>query len=366
VYPAAASSYTAYEDDGRTYDYEKGASATTEFRSVEKPGGLTFTIGARKGSYTGMPERRSYLVSVHTRLQPTAVTVAGHRLPPVGSKDDLLYVAARKGWHYDALTGTLWIKPASGWRYDYDARGAGKDPDRDTVYWDAAAAPGGQAMEIAVALSKPPAPPKPVFGPAAHLAVESSDRTLIADGTSAATVKVTVLDAAWRKVADARLPVQLEAEGEAVLGCGARVCQVETLNGAATTVLTSTLKPGQVRLRATAAQLPAGEAAVETVRGTIRLQASPPERVVLHSGGAWLPLRVTLYASIQAGGVTVKSANTRLRLHITGGSGKVPPDQELRAVGGYAAFPNVVFEKPPKYVMHVSGDGLETAHIPIY
>ncbi|MCX6625607.1 MAG: DUF5110 domain-containing protein, partial [Acidobacteria bacterium] len=121
VYPSGTSNYTAYEDDGRTYDYEKGAFATTRFRSVEKPGGLTFSIGARRGKYAGMPERRGYLVSVHTGSQPTSVTVAGRGLPPVPSKEDLLYVAARKGWHYDSEGGTLWIKPASGWRYDFDA-----------------------------------------------------------------------------------------------------------------------------------------------------------------------------------------------------------------------------------------------------
>ncbi|HWQ54360.1 MAG TPA: DUF5110 domain-containing protein [Bryobacteraceae bacterium] len=366
VYPSGTSSYTAYEDDGRTYEYEKGAFATTAFRSVERPGGLAFTIGARQGSYNGMPKRRGYLLSVHTRQIPTAVTVSGRRLPSVRSKDDLLYVAARNGWHYEADTATLWIKPASGWRYDFDARGAGKDPDRDTVFWDPSAAPGGQAMEIAVALARPPAPPRPVFGRPATLSVETEHRTLIADGASTSTVTVVVLDASRRKVMDARLPVQIEAEGEAVLGCGSRICQVETSGGVATTVLTSTLKTGRVRIHATAAPLQPGEADVETVRGTIRLQASPPERVKLVSDGSWLPLRVNLYATIQAGGVTVRSARTRLRLHITGGSGNVPEDREVSAAGGIGVFPDVLFKMPPKYVMHVSGDGLEPATIPIY
>ncbi|MCX6625077.1 MAG: hypothetical protein NTY38_29260, partial [Acidobacteria bacterium] len=158
----------------------------------------------------------------------------------------------------------------------------------------------------------------------------------------------------------------LEAEGEATLGCGSRACRVETVGGVASTVVTSTRKAGRVRIRASAGQLQSGEAVVETVRGTIKLQASPPERIKLNSDGAWLALRVNLYATIQAGGVTVKSANTRLRLHITGWSGKVPEDREVRAVDGVGLFPNVLFEKPPRYVMHVSGEGLEPASIPIY
>ncbi|MEN6532554.1 MAG: DUF5110 domain-containing protein [Bryobacteraceae bacterium] len=366
VYPSGTSTYTAYEDDGRTYDYQKGAVAATKFRSVERPGGLTFAIGARQGDYKGMPKRRSYLLSVHTRLMPTSVAVSGHRLPAVRSKGDLLYVAGRSGWFYDPEAGTLWVKPESGWRYDYDSRGAAKDPDRDTVYWNESAAPSGKAMDITIALSKPVAAPKPVFGPATTLALETEHHTLIADGTSTSAVKVTVLDAVGRTVRDARLPVQIEAEGEATLGCGSRVCQVETSDGIATTTLTSTLKTGRVSIRATTAQLKQGEASVESVRGTIRLQASPPERVKLVSDGSWLPLRVNLYATIEYGGATVKSANTKLRLHITGGSGKVPTDREVRADEGIGVFPTVQFEMPPKYVMHVSGDGLEPAQIPIY
>ena len=160
--------------------------------------------------------------------------------------------------------------------------------------------------------------------------------------------------------------MRLEVDGEATLACGSRVCEVETVDGVAHSVLTASRKTGPVLLRATTLQLKPAETTVEIVRGTLRLQASPPERVKLNSDGAWLPLRVNLYATIQAGGVTVKSANTRLRLHITGGSGKVPPDGETSAAEGVGLFPNVVFDKPPNYVMHVTGEGLEPASIPIY
>ncbi len=365
VYPAGVSRYAVYEDDGRTYEYEKGAYATTVVRCVEKPGGVALSIGARKGKYAGMPERRGYLVSLHTRLMPTAVRAEGRRLPRVRSKEDLLYVAARHGWSYEDSTGTLWIKPAAGWRFDYDARGQGRDPDRDTAHWDPAAPKGAQAIEIGVSLAEPVAV-KPVFGAAAELAVSTSDGTLIADGTSTTAVMVTVLDSSRRRVYSARTAIRLEAEGEATLACGAHMCEVEAMDGVAKSTLTATTKTGQVRIRASAAGLKAAESAVDVARGTILLKASPPERVKLSSDGAWLPLRVTLYATIQAGGTTMKSANTKLHLHVTGGSGKTPEDREVNAAEGIGVFQDVFFEKPPKYVMHVSGEGLEPASIPIY
>ncbi len=86
----------------------------------------------------------------------------------------------------------------------------------------------------------------------------------------------------------------------------------------------------------------------------------------MNSDGSWLPLRVNLYATVQCAGVTMKSANTRLRLHVTGGSGKTPPDREVRSAKGIAVFQDMLFEKPPNYILHVSGDGLEPAQIPIY
>jgi hypothetical protein len=362
VYPSGSSSYTAYEDDGRTYEYQKGAFATTAFRATETATGLKFSIGARQGSYKDMPARRGYLLSVHTKMQPTSVTAAGQRLTEAKTKDELLYTAARRGWYYDATAGTLWIKPAAGWRYDYDARGAGKDVDRDTVRWETPAAP-AQAMSIAVAWSKP-VPVKPVFGEAAALRVSPEFNTLIADGTSQTTVKIEVLDASQRKVLNAQRTIRIEAD--AVLGCGARVCEVESRDGAATTTITSGLKTGRVSIRATSAGIGAGEAGVDIVRGNIRLQASPPERVKLNSDGSWLPLRFNLYATIQVNGVTVKSATTRLHVKISGGTGKYPEVKDVSAVNGIGVFSNVVLEKPPKYTLEVSGEGLETARIPIY
>ncbi len=365
VYPAGSSRYTVYEDDGLTYAYEKGAFAVTEVRAVEQARSVTLSIGARQGTYKGMPARRSYLVSVHTTLTPTAVTLGGARLSKVSSKEQLLLSAGSRGWYHDAEAGVVWIKPEAGWRYDYDARGAGKDPDRDTVCWEAGEhAP--RALALRVDLTPPAPAPKAVYTAATALNITSQYDRLIADGTSTSAITVTVRDASGRRVYDSSLPVRIEAQGDATLGCGQRLCTVNAVEGVAATTVTSGLAPGPVSVQASAGDLASGRTELETVRGKIVLKASPPERVKLNSDGRWLPLRFNLYATIESNGVRMRSANTRLRMQVTGGSGKSYPDLDTRAAKGIGVFNDVVLEKPPKYVVIVTGEGLEPARIPIY
>jgi alpha-D-xyloside xylohydrolase len=58
IYPGADADFTLYEDDGLTYDYEKGAYATIPIHWDDAQ--HTLTIGARQGSFPGMLERRTF------------------------------------------------------------------------------------------------------------------------------------------------------------------------------------------------------------------------------------------------------------------------------------------------------------------
>jgi hypothetical protein len=58
IYAGADADFTLYEDDGLTYDYEKGAYAMIPNRWDEAR--HTLTIGARQGSFPGMLERRAF------------------------------------------------------------------------------------------------------------------------------------------------------------------------------------------------------------------------------------------------------------------------------------------------------------------
>jgi alpha-D-xyloside xylohydrolase len=58
VYTGQDGQFTLYEDANVTYDYEKGAFATIEFKYNDKD--KTLTIGERQGAYEGMPKQRSF------------------------------------------------------------------------------------------------------------------------------------------------------------------------------------------------------------------------------------------------------------------------------------------------------------------
>ncbi|UWZ86297.1 glycoside hydrolase family 31 protein [Occallatibacter riparius] len=62
IYRGADADFTLYEDEGDSYDYEKGAHATIALHWDEASS--TLKIGAREGSYPGMPKTRTFRVIV--------------------------------------------------------------------------------------------------------------------------------------------------------------------------------------------------------------------------------------------------------------------------------------------------------------
>ena len=60
IYRGRDASFTIYEDEGDTYNYETGQRAQISLTWNEAA--KTLTIGARTGSYTGMPATRTFNV----------------------------------------------------------------------------------------------------------------------------------------------------------------------------------------------------------------------------------------------------------------------------------------------------------------
>jgi alpha-D-xyloside xylohydrolase len=60
VYTGADGQFTLYEDDGQTYGYEKGQSASIPINWNEA--GNKLTIGKRQGAYPGMPAQRTFRI----------------------------------------------------------------------------------------------------------------------------------------------------------------------------------------------------------------------------------------------------------------------------------------------------------------
>jgi hypothetical protein len=316
-----------------------------------------------------MPKRRAYLMSVHTAYRPAAVSRNGQVLAEHGSLESLVGNSGLCGWYYDEQQQIAWVKATTGWRYGADSRGPLKDPEQDTAYWDDAAAGENAGYQIRIALTTHTPSTQAaasVYGPPARLKMEINRAPILADGHSNTTVQVSMLDKSGNRVMNAGQAVQLSIDGNGALDCGAATCAVSLKEGMLEAKVTSTTVPGQVRIHARAEGFEPAEARVEAVRGTFRLQASPPARIHLISG-SWLKYRVNIYATIESNGKIVRSATNPVHLHITGPAGSTPPaDREVNAIKGIATFNDIGFEPPAKYVFHVSSEGVEPADIPIY
>jgi alpha-D-xyloside xylohydrolase len=62
VYPGASGDFTLYEDEGDTYNYEKGKYSTIPIHWEDST--HTLTVGNRKGSFAGMSENRTFNIVV--------------------------------------------------------------------------------------------------------------------------------------------------------------------------------------------------------------------------------------------------------------------------------------------------------------
>ncbi|MEO7933716.1 MAG: TIM-barrel domain-containing protein [Chthoniobacterales bacterium] len=74
VYPGANATFTLYEDDNETYDYEKGRrdTCTLSWNDAER----TLTIGERKGSFPGMISTRTLNIVLAAPDQNAGITAA--------------------------------------------------------------------------------------------------------------------------------------------------------------------------------------------------------------------------------------------------------------------------------------------------
>jgi len=106
VYPEGSSSFTLYEDDGVTFDYEKGDYCETEYQADYKINSITVNIRPRKTPGKYLPHTRSYLFTVHNGYLPVKVIKDGRGLPRKSSEAELN--ASPEGWRYD--NGVTYIR----------------------------------------------------------------------------------------------------------------------------------------------------------------------------------------------------------------------------------------------------------------
>ncbi|RKN86335.1 TIM-barrel domain-containing protein [Paenibacillus ginsengarvi] len=97
IYPGERSQFTMYEDDGVTLAHEQGFAALTEVICEANAGEVLLNIGPRSGSYAGMPDKRSYELSIFTSGRPVRIELNGMPLPENKTGDK---GKSRSGWRY--------------------------------------------------------------------------------------------------------------------------------------------------------------------------------------------------------------------------------------------------------------------------
>ena len=108
IYPRqGASRDSLYEDDGMSFDYEKGIYGITPFELKVDQQKIAFTAEQRIGRFS--PGYRSYLVKIHNvSLAPGKIQLNRERLVEAKS-GDLLH-GKERGWYYDSEKKLLSLK----------------------------------------------------------------------------------------------------------------------------------------------------------------------------------------------------------------------------------------------------------------
>lgn len=77
IYPSGSTSYTLLDDDGESYEYEKGSLSSTLFECRQDGGKTTITLNPVQGSFNGMSQTRTYALEVQSDAKPSVVVVNG-------------------------------------------------------------------------------------------------------------------------------------------------------------------------------------------------------------------------------------------------------------------------------------------------
>ena len=92
VYAGPRAEFTLYEDDGLSYDYEKGMFTLTTLSCEASGGRAVITIGAPQGRHRGMLKRRGWVVELYSRSVPARVELDGRELGSGGWSHDGAFV----------------------------------------------------------------------------------------------------------------------------------------------------------------------------------------------------------------------------------------------------------------------------------
>jgi len=99
--PGESSSYSVYEDSGKSVEYQRGVFARTPIHAEQKGDTLRVEIGPVQGSYPGMLKARSCQLRLSADWPPAEVNVNGKTVPQGG--------VGKMGWTFEGNTLTTVI-----------------------------------------------------------------------------------------------------------------------------------------------------------------------------------------------------------------------------------------------------------------
>ncbi|HHT28160.1 MAG TPA: glycoside hydrolase family 31 protein [Firmicutes bacterium] len=97
VFPGAQGSFTLFDDDGVSMEFEQGMYGRTELRMQGDEHGLVIRIGERKGSYTNQPERIPTTLRVLSEKRPRRVLKDNQELAAGAWRHDGRYLTIELG-----------------------------------------------------------------------------------------------------------------------------------------------------------------------------------------------------------------------------------------------------------------------------
>jgi hypothetical protein len=96
-----------YEDDGQTYQYEKGIYSTTDYSQSESSKYTDISIGARNGLYT--PYTRDYITEFNfSKTRPDSVWINNGKVQRFDA--GTLLNTSVTGWGYDSLKAKIYVR----------------------------------------------------------------------------------------------------------------------------------------------------------------------------------------------------------------------------------------------------------------
>jgi len=106
IYPKRYSFFQLYEDDGQSYDYQKGVYALISFKCIEKDNSLTVEKSKPIGKYK--VSQRDHIFRIHKKMNIKKVICNGEPVKKFNSKDS--FDSASNAWFYDKTQNIIWTK----------------------------------------------------------------------------------------------------------------------------------------------------------------------------------------------------------------------------------------------------------------